>query len=159
MKRLASLATRWLLIVTCLTLATAVTQAMAGAQSTVRMRATLNAKQQVPPQVVKAPSASGSFSATLRRKRGGKSQLEWQLSYRRLSSRATLAYVRLPANRKQGEVVVQLCKGRHCKTKVEGTVRLPAVVAKALSGRTGYVTIRTKKNPKGEISGRIRRTG
>lgn len=118
------------------------------------LTATLDAKHQVPPQVVKAPSASGRFAATLT-----SSALTWRLTYRNLSSRATFAFVFLPASGKQGQIVLDLCRPR-CPSGAHGTVRLVPAVARAVADRSrvAYVEILTVKNPKGEIRGRISRS-
>jgi len=128
----------------------------AASSSTVQLRANLKA---APKQQVSVPNASARFSSTLVVRKKTKSTLGWRLTYSGLSGAPTLAYIALPKSAKQGEVTVQLCKGRRCKTGVAHSSRLPAIVAKALATRKGYVWVRTKKNPKGEIRGRIVRSG
>jgi hypothetical protein len=124
------------------------------------MRATLDAEHQAPLQVVKAPRASGRFTATLARGAKGTGVLNWRLSYRNLSGAATFAYVFMAGTSKQGEIVLDLCRPR-CTTGAKGTIRLVPSITRAFTDRTraAFVVIRTKKNPKGEISGRIRRMG
>src|SRR5262245_25524983 len=124
---------------------------VAAPSSTMKLQANLSAKQQKPPQVVKAPNASGQYTGTLviGKDRG---TLTSRLTFSRLSSDPTLAFIRLPKSGKQGQVVLQICRGKACKSGVEVTSILDVGVAKSLSARKGYVTIETKKNPKGEAS-------
>lgn len=129
--------------------------AFAGSVQMATLKASLNASQQVPPQVHKTLDASGSFKATLRRVGShGRATLNWRLSVARLSSPVTVAYIDVPQRGRAGEFVVELCI--RCATVSSGVTKtLPADVTKAISTRTGFVVIRTKKNPKGEIRGRI----
>jgi hypothetical protein len=116
--------------------------------STVKMTATL--------RPVKAASGSGRFTGTLLSSGSGRSKLSWTLRYQHLSSRVTSAEIVVPAQGKQGTVAVQLC--RSCKANAHGMVSpiLPAST-KALRTRTAWAVVYTKKNPKGEIRGRIAR--
>jgi len=130
----------------------------AEAQRSARLQSKLDVAQQIPPPTVKSPGASGQFTGMLLRYANGRSRLQWKLSYHSLSSRATVAYVLVPAKGKSGIVEVQLC--RRCKADAHGTVApIPVRSTKALLTRPGYVIIRTVKNPKGEIRGRISRIG
>lgn len=136
-------------------LAAAATSSAATAQS-LELRAALTAAQQVPPQVVKAPTASGRFSGTLTLLANHRGRLTWRLSYARLTSPVTQTYLFVPAAGTQPQVVVQLC--RQCKTAALGTIStIPRAAASALSNRRAYVVVRTQKNKKGEIRGLIRR--
>lgn len=129
--------------------------AFAGGTQMATLKASLNASQQVPPQVHKTADASGSFRATLTRAgSGGRSKLSWHLSVAKLSSPMTVAYIDVPRSGSAGEFVVRLCI--RCAAASSGvTGVLPPDATKAISTRTGYVVIQTKKNPKGEIRGRI----
>jgi len=135
-----------------------------GAQAkSVTMKATLTANQQVPPQHVKTPNASARFTGTLLRyERGtgahlrGRGSLTWALTYKNLSSRAKQAEVVIPSPSGPGSIL--LC--RPCKPSSHGVVKpLPIARTSALLTRTSYVVIYTKKNPKGEIRGRIVKSG
>jgi hypothetical protein len=122
-------------------------------QTKVALKASLNAAQQVPPQVYKVTDASGRFTGALT-EAGSNGKLAWTLSFAKLSGPVTVAYVDVPRTGKSGEVVVQLC--RQCASGAKGVVTpLTASVTKAISTSTSYVVIRTKKNPNGEIRGRI----
>lgn len=83
------------------------------------------------------------------------SRLTWHVTYERLSSPVTVVMIAIPAKGKLGDVVVQLCRRSHCRPTMKGTMRLPRSVARALATRAGYVSIRTKENPRGEIRGRL----
>jgi hypothetical protein len=127
----------------------------ASGQATTGLSASLDAKQQVPPQVYKASDASGRFTGTLTRTTSnGVGKLVWTLSYSKLSGPATIAYVEVPRSGKAAEIVVQLC--HRCTSDANGVVMpLTAGVTNAISTRASFVVIRTKKNPSGEITGRI----
>jgi hypothetical protein len=118
------------------------------------LRSTLDAKNQVPAQVVKAPKAKATFTGTLTRLKDGRGKLTWTLNYSDLSSTATKGLLFIPKSAKLPATAVQFCAG--CKSHASGVVMpLPARVASALETRTGWVSIRTKRNPKGEIRGRL----
>lgn len=129
--------------------------ATASTLSTLQLQAHLTAAQQVPPQVVKTPHASARFSATLVRPSAGKGSFKWTLTYSGLSSPATTAYIFVPKNGKFGELVIQLC--RHCKATTTGSATLTSTIATQLSAGASraWVNLRTQKNPKGEIRGRV----
>jgi hypothetical protein len=120
--------------------------AAAGHASTVKMTAKL--------QSAKVTNASGRFTGTLASRSNGRSRLSWTLTYRQLSSHVTKAELVVPAQGKQGAVVVQLC--RSCKATAYGVVT-PILQAstKALKTRPAWAIVYTKKHPKGEIRGRL----
>jgi CHRD domain-containing protein len=127
---------------------------IASAAGRTTLKATLNAKQQVPPQVVKASAASGRFAGTLVKKSNGRGSLSWHLTYRKLSSRVTVAYVVVPSKANSAQFVVALCQ--RCKPRSGGILLgLPKSTVNSVLTRPGYVVIRTKKNPKGEIRGKL----
>jgi hypothetical protein len=120
-----------------------------------RLQASLTAKQVVPPQSVKAPGASGRFSGTLV-VADRSDTLTWQLTASRLSSPVKAAYVLFPASGKLGQVSIGLCSAGHCGTMSKSqTSTLTPEVGRAITGRTGYVTIVTAKNPQGEVRGKL----
>jgi hypothetical protein len=131
----------------------------ASGQTSTALKASLNAAQQVPAQVFKARDATGRFTGTLQPSGSdGAGQLAWSLSFAKLSGPVTVAYLDVPGGGKDGEVVVQLC--RHCASGAKGVVTpLTASITEAITTRKGFVVIRTKKNPTGEIRGRISVTG
>jgi hypothetical protein len=159
MRHRGLLAFAFALIVT-LSASQAATTATSG---TIHLRANLTAGQQVPAQAVKTANATAQFSGTLV-PQGPTGHLKkpfvtlnWQLAYSGLSSQPTLAYVLVPPSGNQGQVIVQLCKGKQCVTdsKASGQSIVPQSVVQALSNRTGYVTIQTQKNPHGEVRGKL----
>jgi hypothetical protein len=116
------------------------------------MTAALNARQQVPRQKFRAPNGIGHFSGSLVRLHNGRGNLTWRLSYSRLSSHVTKAYLFVAKQGKKGQVAVELCTT--CKPSASGKIlKLPPSATKALLTRPAYVEIRTKKNPRGEIRG------
>jgi hypothetical protein len=128
--------------------------APAMARMGVTLTAHLTAAQQVPRQVYRAPLASARFAGTLVGSNGGLLTLRWRLAYEKVSSRVTAAYIDFPRSGAAGEVVVVLCS--RCEPSSNGAVlRLASSLGKAVSARVGYVVIRTRKNPGGEIRGRI----
>jgi CHRD domain len=128
--------------------------AVGASTSSFTLRSTLTAKQQVPKQHVAAPRARATFSATLIRARNGRGTLRWTLTYSRLTSRVTKALLIVPQVGRRPAVVVEFCT--RCAVHGHGVLRpLPAITTKALAARRGYVSIRTKRNPKGEVRGRL----
>jgi hypothetical protein len=145
-----------LVIAVCFVSAVAAQSGFARAAQTNSLKASLNSRQQTPPQKFKATSGSGNFTASLVRRGNGKGTLSWHLSYQKLSSPVTSAYIFIAKHGKQGQVVVGLCT--KCKATASGTMTTSVAITKALGSRPGVVTIRTKKNPKGEISGKLIRS-
>jgi hypothetical protein len=110
--------------------------------------AKLTAAQEIPKQVVKAPSAKGAFSATLTG-----TTLKWKLTFSGLSGPASAAHIHLGAMGKAGGVVVALCGP--CKTGVRGSAKLTKALIAAARKHKLYVNVHTAKNPNGEIRGQI----
>lgn len=136
--------------------------------STIRLRATLDARQVPGGQQSKVPNATGLFTATLT---GNK--LSWKLTYRGLSGQALGAHIHIA---KRGashwEPVIGLCgfladQGlpTSCWSGVHGTTTVhagslyrisAAQVRKAILNGGAYVNIHTPKNYNwGEIRGQI----
>lgn len=122
--------------------------ALAAATAATHLKATLNAGQEVPKQVVKAPGGSGTFVATLTA-----SKLSWKLTFRKLSGPAMAAHIHLGRPGKAGGVALPLCGP--CKSGVSGTATLTAALKKAILHGGAYVNVHTAKNPAGEIRGQI----
>ncbi len=116
------------------------------------LRATLNARQEVPKQSVKAPAAAGSFTGTLTG-----TKLTWSLVFRKLTGPASVAHIHLGRPGKAGPVAVLLCGP--CTSGAKGTATLTSAQVKAVVGGGTYVNVHTAKNPNGEIRGQIRKTG
>jgi hypothetical protein len=140
-------------LVAGLTVAVAVSLAVAavafGARaSTISVVAKLNAKQEVPAQVVKDTNARGRFTGKLVGRK-----LTWKLTFSGLTGKATAAHIHMGVVGKAGNVVVSLCSP--CKSGVHGTKRISRAVKKALAHHKAYVNVHTAKNPNGEIRGQI----
>jgi hypothetical protein len=129
--------------------------AAASQQATLALKASLDAKQQIPPQTYKASQASGHFTGTLAHVgSSGASKLTWHLAFAHLSSPVTTAYVLVPPSGGGAQFSIELCT--RCASSATGVTEvLPANLTKAISTRTSYVLILTKKNPHGEIRGRM----
>ncbi|HVN59892.1 MAG TPA: CHRD domain-containing protein [Gaiellaceae bacterium] len=121
------------------------------AAAAIHLRAIMNAAQEVPKQVVKAPAASGTFVGTLTG-----TKLAWSLSFRKLTGPATAAHIHLGRPGKAGPVAVPLCGP--CTSGVKGTATLTAAQVKAVLGGGTYVNVHTAENPAGEIRGPLRKT-
>jgi hypothetical protein len=116
--------------------------------SSVRVSAKLNAKQEVPAQVVKDTKARGKFTGTL-----VGSKLTWKLTFSGLTGKATAAHIHLGAMGKAGNVAIPLCGP--CKSGVHGKTTLSAALNKALKHHKLYVNVHTAKNLNGEIRGQL----
>jgi hypothetical protein len=122
--------------------------AFGGRAKTTMVGATLNAKQEVPAQVVKNASGKGSFTATLV---GNK--LTWTLKFSHLTGQAVAAHIHMGKAGKAGNVIVPLCGP--CKSPMHGTSKLSKAVMKAMATHDAYVNVHTKKNLNGEIRGQV----
>ena len=130
---------------------------LAAAASTYKVSATLNARQEVPKQVVKVPNATGGFSGNYV-EHGKTATLKWKLMYSHLSGAATQAHIHLGKAGVSGNVIVPLCAG-NCRSGLTGTAKITSkVVAQMEAGKT-YVNVHTAKNPAGEIRGQVKVTG
>ena len=117
--------------------------------------ATLNAKAEVPRPRVGNRRPSGTFTGKLAL-RGDREVLEWKLTYRRLTGKATGAHIHYGRPGKVGRIAMSLCSrcGRNSVTGVSLTSSRRALTA--LRAGNAYVNVHTRRNPKGEIRGRIR---
>jgi len=122
--------------------------AFAGTANTIRVEATLNAKQEVPAQVVKDKKAKGLFTGKL-----VGSKLTWKLTFSGLTGKATAAHIHMGKAGKAGNVLVPLCGP--CRSGAHGSTTVSAAVKKALARHLAYVNVHTAKNPNGEIRGQI----
>ena len=136
--------------------------------STIRLRATLDARQVAGGQEAKVPNATGLFTAKLT---GNK--LSWTLTYRGLSGPALGAHIHIAKpGASHWEPVIGLCgfladtgQPATCKSGVHGTATVHAgtlyqisasQVRKAILNGGAYVNMHTTKNYNwGEIRGQI----
>jgi hypothetical protein len=117
--------------------------------TTISVVAKLNAKQEVPAQVVKNTKAKGLFTGRLVGRK-----LTWKLTFSGLTGPATQAHIHMGAVGKAGNVVVVLCNNS-CKSGVHGKKTISRAVKKALLHHKLYVNVHTTKNPNGEIRGQL----
>jgi hypothetical protein len=130
---------------------------LAAAASTYKVSATLNARQEIPKQVVKVPNATGSFSGSYV-EHGTTATLKWKLTYSRVGGSATAAHIHLGKTGVAGNVIVPLCAG-NCRSGMTGTAKITSkIVAQMEAGKT-YVNVHTAKNPAGVIRGQVKVTG
>lgn len=122
--------------------------AFAGAAATSNWKATLDAKQEIPAQVVPDASAHGTFTGTV----SGKT-LKWKLTFAKLTGPATAAHIHKGAKGKAGNVVIPLCAP--CKSPVSGSAKLTPALITAFKQHLLYVNVHTAKNAGGEIRGQL----
>lgn len=132
---------------------------LASGQSTT-WSAKLTVAQEIPKQVVRDATASGSFIGTL----SGDS-LAFTLTFARLTGLPTMAHIHLGAKGVSGPVLIWLCglgspdsqlvAAHPCKSPVTGTVTLTPALQKDFTKGLLYVNVHTAKNPNGEIRGQI----
>jgi hypothetical protein len=114
-----------------------------------KLKATLNAGQEIPRQAVKVSGATGGFTATMTQ--NGK--ITWKLTYKTMSGPVMAAHIHLGKVGKAGPVVVPLCGP--CHSGQTGTGQATAAQVKAIESHGAYVNLHTAKNPAGEIRGQI----
>lgn len=139
-----------------LTVGTLVVAGLAAAGSTHKVSASLNARQEIPKQVVKAPNATGSFSGTVVEKARA-ATLKWKLRYSGLTGSATAAHIHLGARGVAGNVIVSLCAG-NCHSGMTGTATISHRIVNQIEAGKTYVNVHTAKNPNGEIRGQVKAT-
>lgn len=122
--------------------------ASAGTSTTIRLHATLNAKQEAPAQVVKDKTAKGLFTAKLVGRK-----LTWKLTFSGLTGKAMAAHIHMGKTGVAGPVLVPLCGP--CKSGAHGSTSVSSAVKRALTHHKAYVNVHTAKNPNGEIRGQI----
>jgi CHRD domain len=110
--------------------------------------ASLNARQEVPKQVVRNRVAHGLFKGTL-----SHGKLKWKLTFAKLTGPALQAHIHKAPKGRAGNVVVALCAP--CKNGQTGTSPISAALVKAFKKHLLYVNVHTKKNPNGEIRGQL----
>jgi CHRD domain len=122
--------------------------AFAGAASSTVWKAKLNAKAEVPAQVVANAAGTGTFKGTV----SGKT-LKWKLTFAKLTGPATAAHIHVGAVGKAGNVLIPLCAP--CKSPVSGSAKLTAAEITDFKKHKLYANVHTEKNPNGEIRGQL----
>jgi CHRD domain len=125
----------------------------AAASGATSLKATLNARQEVPPQTFKVTRASGVFTATLVKSTKGY-RLFWKLTFKNLSGKATSAYIHKGRPGRHGPAFFHLCSP--CHSGAKGRAYASPAEMRLLKQGQMYVNVRTAKNPAGEIRGQIR---
>ena len=122
-----------------------------GEQSAFNLSSHLSNAQTVPkPKTAKR--GTGSFSGSISIS-GQSGTINWKLTTKGLSGKATSAQIFLGVPRKVGIAAVDLCAP--CAANAHGTLGANTALLDALVSRPIYVGVRTKKNPRGEIRGRV----
>jgi len=130
------------------TLALGASIAFAGPAFADKMKATLDAKAEVPPN-----SSAGKGTAEIDYDAASK-KLSWKVTYSGLSGPATAAHFHGPAEAgKNGGVAVAIPNAT--SSPVEGSATLTDAQAADLTAGKYYVNIHTAANPGGEIRGQV----
>jgi hypothetical protein len=127
----------------------AVGAASAAPTASHRLKATLNAGQEVPKQTVKVTGATGTFTATMT----AAGKIAWKLTYKGTSGPVMAAHIHIGKVGTPGPVAVALCGP--CHSGQTGTGQATAAQVKAILSHRAYVNLHTAKNPNGEIRGQI----
>lgn len=117
------------------------------------LKATLDARQEVPRPKNVGASAKGRFVSTLVRK-GARGTLTWRLTFSGLTGRAMAAHVHLGERGRSGNVAIALCGP--CRSGARGSATASAGTVAAILSGGAYVNVHTARNPAGEIRGQIR---
>jgi CHRD domain len=113
----------------------------------------LSPRNEVPRPKGNVRRATGVFRADVT-KSGPTAQLDWRLTFSRLTGRVIGAQIHRGAPGTTGRIVVALCGP--CKSGVQKSVRLRPALVEALEDGLLYVNVRTRTNKKGEIRGQIK---
>jgi hypothetical protein len=141
------------IVVVLLALSVGIPTVLAATGQTLKANAALTPKQEVPPQKNKVTDASGTFTGTLTKTKKGY-QLSWQLTFKSLSGPAKSGYIHRGKLGKHGAALFALCSP--CSSGAHGKAYASPWEVGLMSNGQTYVTVRTKKNPAGEIRGQIK---
>jgi len=103
---------------------------------------------EVPKLTVKTKAAKGSFAGKAKGY-----QLRFTLTFDKLTSPATRAFIGYGKKGKNGNVSLVLCSP--CKSPVNTIANLNPSLTKALRQGLLYVEVDTKRNPQGELRGQL----
>ena len=122
------------------------------------LHADLSALQVVPPPKGGA-GASARFNGRLGFGAAAGGMLRWTLSVSNTSGAIRAAHLHIGAPGKRGPVVLSLCPPPRCTSSISGTrtgLTRDSRLVWALLHRRVYVDVHTRRNPGGELRGRIR---
>ena len=115
------------------------------------VRATLNARQEIPKPKGAAPAA-GKFTITAV-KSGSSAVVSWRLTFSKLTGRAVAAHIHIGRRGVAGPVALALCGP--CRSGAAGRATVNAATLAALESGRAYANVHTARNPAGEIRGQI----
>ena len=127
----------------------------AGARSaatTIQLRVTLTAADEVPAPAGDVTNARGEFTGTLTQSPTG-AGLEWNLTFSGLTGAAVAAHIHTGAPGQAGPVVVPLCGP--CTSPASGTANIDATLLGAIQTGQAYVNVHTPTNRAGEIRSQL----
>lgn len=146
-----------LLVVTATSLTLTGLTLAAPQKDTVSLRATLNARAEVPKPTGVRTGAAGLFTGKAVELANDRARLTWRLTFSKLTGRAMAAHIHVGRAGRAGGVMVALCGP--CKSGQRGAANIThAKLRKIRAGQT-YVNIHTAKNAAGEIRGQVKAPG
>ena len=120
--------------------------------TSVEVRTSMSAAQEVPAPTGDVGAASGSFTGTVMGQNSG-SAISWRLSYSGLTGAAEAAHIHQGPAGQAGPVVTFLCGP--CQSPISGTARLDTAARVAINSGNAYVNIHTATNTAGEVRGQV----
>jgi hypothetical protein len=143
-------------VATATTFAATTGAAFGGTAETLKLSATMDARQVVPHKPKgNVARATGTFSGTLSGS-GSRRTLSWKITYSKLDKpRIVVADIHYGKRGRFGPIIVRLCGP--CKAgKQQGVVKVKSSWVPAIKAGNSFITLITGKNPNGEIRGQIK---
>jgi len=131
---------------------------LAGAapSATFSVKASLNARAEVPRPTGVPAGAAGAFTARAVEIQSNRARLTWRLTFKKLSGRALAAHIHIGKPRRAGGVMTALCGP--CRNGQRGTARITRAQLRTIRAGNAYVNVHTQKNQAGEIRGQLKAT-
>jgi CHRD domain len=120
--------------------------------TTITVRTTMNAADEVPAPKGEVTAAQGTFTATVTKSASG-ATASWQLTFSSLTGPAVAAHIHLASTGVPGPVAVPLCGP--CQSPASGNANINESVLAALQSGGAYVNVHTPTNAPGEIRGQL----